>query len=339
MAQHLSAEQIAKYRERSLLPGELLAVDSHLGGCEECRVQLSDGESRAAASGLITAIEKARGQHLSYEQMDAWVEDKMDQTERELVLAHIGLCAECARQLRAYESYAPVMSAPVNRETVRAAVSAPSASFSERILAFFRMPAVAVATLAIAAVAILTPILLERSERGRGVDSSVKREVRTDAILRPAALTGLDPNPDKNFEYPVSEVVQETQPILRWKPFAMQFTINVYNSNGMLIAHTQSTDTNWQVPVALDHGATYQWEIVADGATHRAAFRVLDEAGAAEIERVRSSSPSFLAMGTVAERYGLLSSAQQQFEAALKQQPDSAEAARMLRDVVTLRGR
>src|SRR6185436_11645329 len=41
MAKHLSAEQITKYQERTLPPGELLAVDSHLGSCAECQAQMA----------------------------------------------------------------------------------------------------------------------------------------------------------------------------------------------------------------------------------------------------------------------------------------------------------
>src|SRR5258708_12443621 len=114
MAKHLSAEQITKYRERTLQPGELMAVDSHLGNCTECRTELAGQSPAESARGFLDAIREAKQEHLTYEQMDAWVEDQMDQTERELVMAHIGLCQSCARELKAYETYAHTMSSPVH---------------------------------------------------------------------------------------------------------------------------------------------------------------------------------------------------------------------------------
>src|SRR5205814_119181 len=66
-----------------------------------------------AAVSLLSSVRDASSEHLTYEQMDAWVEDELDQTERELVVAHVGLCVSCAHQLRAYEQAAPAMSAPV----------------------------------------------------------------------------------------------------------------------------------------------------------------------------------------------------------------------------------
>jgi hypothetical protein len=352
MAQHLSAEQIAKYRERSLLPGELLAVDSHLGGCEECRSQLS--ESPMATRGFLSAIEEARGEHLSYEQMDAWVDDRMDQTERELVLAHIGLCAECARQLRAYASYAPAMSAPVNRTTVAAATRAPAASFGERMRAFFSAPRLAAAALAIAAVAIITPILVERSGNQGGVEpgvaglSTLPATVRAgaEAVLqakaaeRPSALAALDPNPDQTPQYPVSEVVEEAQPVLRWKEFGASYVVNVYNVKGLLIASSGAlTDNHWLVAMNLDRGELYNWEVVAGATTHRASFRVLDAAAESEILQLRSRNSTHLMLGAVAQQYGMLSVAEQEFAAMLKEQPASTEAARLLHNVTVLRGR
>ena len=357
MAKHLSAEQIVKYRERSLLPGELLADDSHLGGCEECREECRSqfsAERSMATSGFLSAIEEARGEHLSYEQMDAWVDDRMDQTERELVLAHIGLCAECARQLRGYEAYAPAMAAPVSASAQRAANAVPAPAFGERMRAFFFSTRFAAAALAVVAVAIVTPILLERSgDRGAGNPglaglSTLPDTVRAgaEAVLhaniaeRPAALEGLSPNPDQTPLYPVSEVVEETEPILRWKAFGASYLVNVYNAKGMLVAHSEAlTDDHWLIAVPLDRGVLYMWEVVSGETTHRASFRVLDAAGEGEILQLRSSKATHLTLGAVAQQYGMLSLAEQEFGAMLKEQPGSTEAARLLRNVETLRGR
>src|SRR3972149_6117352 len=42
MPDHLSAEHLEGYRQRTLAPRELLAADDHLAACEVCRQQLRD---------------------------------------------------------------------------------------------------------------------------------------------------------------------------------------------------------------------------------------------------------------------------------------------------------
>src|SRR5579862_209352 len=99
-----------QYRDRQLDPADLLAADAHLVECGDCRGAVA---ALISSGSLIAAVGGARNEHLGYEQMEAWVEEKLDSSEREFVMAHIALCPPCARQLRAYEAYAPVMSAPV----------------------------------------------------------------------------------------------------------------------------------------------------------------------------------------------------------------------------------
>src|SRR5580698_5131904 len=111
MPDHLTPDQLKGYRDRTLALGELVAVDAHLGRCEPCRSSLA-ALAKSSAS-VLSGIDQARFRHLSYEQMDDWVEDRLEPADRELVMAHIGLCPPCARQLIAYQEYAPVMSAPV----------------------------------------------------------------------------------------------------------------------------------------------------------------------------------------------------------------------------------
>src|SRR5580658_3764096 len=111
MPGHLNEHQLKGYRDRTIPEVELVAVDTHLSGCEPCRNALARLATGKSSKSLISGIEQARFRHLSYEQMDDWVEDRLEPADRELVMAHIGLCPPCARQLIAYQEYAPVMAA------------------------------------------------------------------------------------------------------------------------------------------------------------------------------------------------------------------------------------
>ncbi len=344
MSTHLSREQMMKYRDRVLLPGELVAIDGHLGKCENCRHELT--ALAASSFSLTSAIRQAQSEHISYEQMDAWVDDEMDQTQRELVLSHIGLCQSCARQLKAYESYAPVMSAPIIVQPAQ------PISLADKIRAWFQAPQLAMAAAAVLAIAILGPLAMRDSSRGLGRDiaqfdslpdsvrNSAKEVVKENTAERPASLAGLAPNADSTLQYPVSEVIEERQPILRWKSFGGSYTVSVYDASHRQVAQSgMSSDTHWLVAAPLDRGEMYTWEIGWAGQTRQASFRVLGEADQAKLAEVRASKVGPMALGAVAQQLGLLSLAEQQFETLAKEKPKSQDAAKLLDRVIEMRGR
>ena len=363
MSQHLSREQLSEYRKRTLSPSDLVAADSHLAGCPECRGGLADV---GAATSMVSALWRAKDEHLTYDQMDAWVEDQLDQSGCELVLAHIGLCSPCARQLQAYQGYAPVMSAPIVASGLGSA-SAPS--FAERLRAFLHSPSFAAVASAAVILAVLSPlVLVKRTETARrefaadlrngsatspatpSLDTAqlnaLPTRLRAGALAaltaqpseRPLALLGLPPNPDANVLYPVSEVVEETQPDFQWKPFADSYLVSIYNSQDQLVARSQMlSETNLKAPVQLIRGSIYSWEIQGGATTHSARFRVLGRSEAQEFSRVRRGMPGPLAMGAVAQSLGLLYEAQQEFQTLAAAQ--SPQGAMLLDRVTALRGR
>jgi hypothetical protein len=278
-------------------------------------------------------------------------------------MAHIGLCPPCARQLQAYESYAPVMSAPVRIP------AATPLTLVDRLRAFFSAPGMAALTAAAVAVAVLGPLaVIKRTESARSeftaslrtasttgsttpnsdateldaVPSSLRggamAALNTQSSERPAALAGLSPNTDVNLDYPVSEVIEETTPDLRWKPFARSFYIvSIYNSQRILMTRSPMIlQTHWQPPVRLTRGAMYTWEVQAAGVTRRASFRVLSQTGDQQLSELRATNPGPLAMGAVAESLGLLSLARQEFEAV--KETRSEQGGLLLDHVTSLRG-
>jgi len=299
------------------------------------------------ANDFLNAIAHARDEHLTYEQMEAWVEDTMDQTARELVLAHISLCQFCAKQLAAYEAYAPVMSAPT-------AAPAQLVPFWERFRsALGSLPAAskfAMAALAVAAV-VLAPTAIRNArsasaswEQIEALPPSVRQAARevvnADAPIRPAALADLAPNPDPQLGYPVSEVVEETQPALRWKPFEAACSIAITDSANRVQAQAVLVDkTEWVVPVTLNRGGIYAWEVRALGSdvSHRAFFRVLGASEEQTLAELRASGAGPLALGAVEQQFGMLTAAQSEFEKLAKGTPRSQEAAKLLDHIRSLR--
>src|SRR5579863_423345 len=138
MPEHVNEHQLKGYRDRTLPMGELVAVDAHLGGCEPCRAALARLAEGKSSASVISGIDQARFRHLSYEQMDDWVEDRLEPADREMVMAHIGLCPPCARQLIAYQEYAPLMAAPVKTSIYPATQPVPKVK--ESFWAFLKQP-------------------------------------------------------------------------------------------------------------------------------------------------------------------------------------------------------
>ena len=55
---------------------------------------------------LWKSLEQAETEHLSYEQLEAYVDSRLDSSEAELVRAHTDLCAQCASELQDLADFA-----------------------------------------------------------------------------------------------------------------------------------------------------------------------------------------------------------------------------------------
>jgi len=119
---HLSEQLIERYRQRALLPAELLYADDHLVACEICRQHLGD-EPRVQAAGLSLRRDLAATglTHLAYEQLEGYIEGSLDQTDREIADSHLNLCAQCATELDHLRAFTTEMDAYPAREYVPAA--------------------------------------------------------------------------------------------------------------------------------------------------------------------------------------------------------------------------
>jgi hypothetical protein len=372
MPEHINEHQLKGYRDRTLPVGELIAVDTHLGGCEPCRSALAVLAERKSSASVLSGIDQARFRHLSYEQMEDWVEDRLEPHDRELVMAHIGLCPACARQLIAYQEYAPVMAAPVRTKALAQAVQA-----KESFWSFLKQPQYALGAAALIAFFIITPLARHSAPEqtgailaptGTAVESTIPtqntplidqalnaseldtlpdslragaKEVisDTDKIARPASLKGLETSSDAVLEYPFSEVVAETQPVLRWKPFGdSSYSVSLSDARGLISRRAGLKDTHWTPTSPLFRDRVYAWEVESAGVKHRGTFRVLGASQERELDKVRAEhGKSHLVMGAVSAELGLLTPARQEFEAMSKDTKMAQQGAKLLSHIEMLR--
>lgn len=90
---HLDAAALERYRRRTALPAELLDADAHLAACSACHDAIrSDAES--------IALPPPDGpEHVTYEDLEAFVDGKAEPLDRELIAAHVAFCTICSAEL------------------------------------------------------------------------------------------------------------------------------------------------------------------------------------------------------------------------------------------------
>lgn len=140
MSEHLSEKQVELFRRRALSPAELLVASGHLMNCAECRNRVGGRERlKTEILNLHAGIRAAATEpnHLHYEQLAAYVDDGLNEIDREIVESHLEICAPCtteAHELRAFAAGmagdVPVVSRPASTPSMR-----------ERLAEFLRLPA------------------------------------------------------------------------------------------------------------------------------------------------------------------------------------------------------
>jgi len=100
--QHLSAEDLERYRNRRLAPADLLAADDHLSHCDICFEAL-DGPRRrdrilASAAALLRSAAKDDAGHPADEELFDYTDGSIESARRTAIEAHLKECPDCRMQ-------------------------------------------------------------------------------------------------------------------------------------------------------------------------------------------------------------------------------------------------
>jgi len=98
--EHISAKTLEQFRQRLLLPEELLIFDDHVAECEVCRAQMGGALESGSSTNLLAALEAEPFEHPIYEQLAAYVDGQWDDLESELIESHFVCCTQCSKELR-----------------------------------------------------------------------------------------------------------------------------------------------------------------------------------------------------------------------------------------------
>ena len=234
----------------------------------------------------------------------------------------------------------------------------------------FRSPEVVLMVVAGVAVAILGPYTLyrlsphvpkvsseETKSRPPGIDLDITEldalpdSLRDGAMLLlttelpepPDAIANLPVAGGENVLRPVSEAVEETQPVLYWSAAFGEppYAVSISDERGQEIARAQGIqNTSWMVLTPLRRGGVYTWQVSASGPSEHATFRVLDDGQAMLWRAIQAAhKDSHLLIGLVAQQLGMLSIAGREYTALTKAYPDSNTAALLLNNVTELQNR
>jgi hypothetical protein len=159
----------------------------------------------------------------------------------------------------------------------------------------------------------------------------------------PQAIANLPVAGGQNVLRPVSEAVEETQPLLYWSAAFGEppYAVSITDEHGQVIARAQGIqNTTWMVLTPLRRGGEYTWQVTVMGATEQASFRVLDD-GQAMLWRamLAAHKDSHLVIGLAAQQLGMLAIAEREYTELTKAFPDSNTAALLLNNITELRNR
>jgi hypothetical protein len=157
----------------------------------------------------------------------------------------------------------------------------------------------------------------------------------------PEPLLDLPVSTGGGLRYPVAEAVDNVQPGLSWTDFAPgPYKVTVADAAGKVVASVPNIrNLAVLVPTKLEPGQTYSWQVVSvSNETQQAYFTVLPADDAAEWRRLRAEYAEMpLPLGLAAEHFGLLTVAEEQYQALAKALPNAEAPARLYANVLTLR--
>lgn len=119
MSEHLLTDDINKYMNRALNASELLKADEHLAQCDLCFARLSELRGNKSVPKMdVLQFSPAEPEHLSYERLEAYVDEKSDDVEREIADVHLQACHDCSLQLEGLLQMRKLVEADSERQVV-----------------------------------------------------------------------------------------------------------------------------------------------------------------------------------------------------------------------------
>ncbi|HLK56778.1 MAG TPA: hypothetical protein VKU00_09450 [Chthonomonadaceae bacterium] len=340
---HLTQEEADAYLQRSLPSQMRWNLDQHLSTCQECRrrVRLDAVETQATAflESDLTSLQPEEEAHLSYEEMEAYLENRADPLLREIVAEHSALCALCATELRELQAFRLLV-----------LEEASSASEEQSALHDTTGPVQVTGGRALlTGVRSLSRTVLSRIEEliAEGFVKPFQSLQNRLELLKRATAPTLVRSQGQDVPIPLSPAstaIRSAAPIFQWTPVqganAYQMVIATLDKQGertLLWQGMANMENAMPLPstLSLEPGKAYLWYVKARvGKEERpspfAGFVLLTSAAQQEVaQEERTLEASALALACLYERYGLYEEALSQAERLLSLNPTHPQVLKM----------
>jgi hypothetical protein len=137
--EHITSEIFDRYAARAASATEILFVQTHTSACEACREKLarivSPEKAFAAIHNDFAFDDFADApEHLVYEQLEFFADNKLDEADREIATSHLSICEDCAKDLADLQIYRQIAETPA--ATAEIVPDAQKQSFWQKLFAF-----------------------------------------------------------------------------------------------------------------------------------------------------------------------------------------------------------
>jgi hypothetical protein len=363
-SKHPTGEELLRFRRGLGGAAELHAVEAHLFACASCR-ELAGGDVRQSVAAMwADETEAAENDHLSFELMEAVVDGRADETERELADAHTAICEMCTGELRALERVRAEVEGERRGGAWRFVVPAVAAA---AVVAFFLLPGKPVVEPPPRVAPKVTtapqrellfvdrtgPVYRDAAGRLIGVPAAWEPLLRdglqgkrapavdlTELQGEHDALRGAEAQSGIELLQPAGVIASDARPLFTWRRHGNDRPVRVavYDEQFRLVAQSEPLTTSRWIPDApLRRGEMYQWQltIISGDETIKVPrppvspprFRVLDRKTHDEIVRARAEGGHAAAF-VLLIRAGLLDDAKRELQSlrALNPRSDSVDA-------------
>ena len=222
---HPTPDALERYRRRTAAPEELLPIDEHIATCDRC-------------------YDAVRVDHLTYEQIEAWVDGRRDAAMRD----HLALCELCRNEMKDLAEMREIVtpSAPAPRMRWLAAAAVALVFAAAAFVLFRREPTPAPAPAVTRTIALAKPAILDT------------------LVAHDPTLRGGEADRTFALHLPIATVVLDDRPTFRWAavPNASTFDVAVADAEtGDVVAKGSTSETSWRPDTPLPRGRTYTWQV------------------------------------------------------------------------------
>jgi hypothetical protein len=345
-ASHPTAEQMDRYRRGTAAPEELLSVDEHVAECDRCHAAVDPGRAEEIVITLPPDPGDEETDHLTYDEMEQWVDGLLSDVDRELVEGHIDGCDRCRLELtdlhRASKAL-PAVSAVALRQTSGRRWMLPAAAILALAIGgvwFVLRNEAPVAPTAQPRAAVEAP---PQSALPVALQARLDEVRRTGNLTRPGILTFLSRAtvPLRGSESagtvftlvePIGTVIRESRPQFAWTPVpgASAYSVAVADADsGEVVASGSTEKPLWRSDAPLEQGRTYSWQVTAHRGDQsitaprppapEALFRVASRSQIEELNTLqRQLRNDHLTLGILFAEEGILDDAERELKLAAR---------------------